>query len=172
MGRFRLVSKDQKSVCQFKLTNVVFSMLKPYAGWDEFTNAAMPFWNAFVEWAGPSVIDRIGVRFISQIDLSGGNLAEYVEQPSTPLESIGLEPESFFRQDILPINGYPFRLTLAQAIRLQEQPLFQKSLIVDIDVSTTAVTPLESVAQRLQELRFIKNEVFFGVMKNAEVNFS
>jgi hypothetical protein len=46
------------------------------------------------------------------------------------------------------------------------------SLIVDIDVRTTdSIADFATVPQRLRELRFIKNEVFFTLMKDAETKF-
>ena len=46
------------------------------------------------------------------------------------------------------------------------------TLIVDISVSTTSILEdLRQVDDKLNELRFIKNEVFFTIMKDAETKF-
>ena len=169
---FRLTSSDKKHICQFKPNSVAFSRLKPYEGWENFTNSAFPFWNAFLEWASPPMVERIGIRFISQVDLVSDDLADYVEQPPSSLNRIGLSAESFFHQDTFAIPGHPFSLKLGHAIQQQEPPLVRKSLIVDIDVATTETTMLDAVESRLQEMRVLKNEVFFGFIKNAETHFS
>ncbi len=169
---FRLTSEDQKHVCQFKPNTVVFSRLSPYEGWDTFRQAASPFLQFFLELTAPNAIERIGVRFISQVKLKDGEtVSDYVDRAPEPLERIGLDSQAFFHQDSFAVPGYPFRLNLARTIQLPVPPLIQKTLIVDIDVSTTDTTPLESVETRLQEMRFIKNEVFFSYMKDAETKF-
>lgn len=167
----RLTSTDEKHVCQFRPNGVAFSRLKPYEDWEKFTTAATPFWLAFVEWANPPLIDRIGVRFISQIDLESGNLADYMEEPSSSLESIGLKPAFFFHKDVFSIPGYPYGVTLNRTIQSTVEA-GNRSLIVDIDITTTETTMLESTESRLQEMRFIKNEIFFAFMKDAEKHFS
>ncbi len=170
---FRLTSEDHKYVCQFKQNTVVFSRLAPYEGWDSLSQAAAPFWQAFLDVAQPGGVDRIGVRFISQVNLKDGEkVSDYVDQVPAPLERIGLASDAFLHQDTFDLPELPFRLNLVQTIQPPEPPLIQKSLIVDIDVSTTEATPLESVESRLQEMRFIKNKVFFSFMKNAETKFS
>lgn len=170
---FRLTSEDKKNICQFKPNMVVFSRLAPYDGWAGFRQAATPFWHAFLDLAAPSTVDRIGVRYISQVNLKDDEkVSDYVEQAPAPLQGIGLSSEKFFHQDSVSLPGYPYRLNLVRAIQPAEPPLIQKSLIVDIDVSTTDATPLEAVELRLEEMRFIKNKVFFSYMKNAEVKFS
>lgn len=170
---FRLTSEDQKYVCQFKPNTLVFSRLAPYEGWESFSQAATPFWQAFLDLAAPVTVDRIGVRFISQVKLKDGEkVSDYVDRVPAPLETIGLASEAFLHQDTFDLPELPFRLNLVRTIQPPEPPLIQKSLIVDIDVSTTEATPLESVESRLQEMRFIKNRVFFSFMKNAESKFS
>lgn len=169
---FRLTSEDHRHICQFKPNTLVFSRLAPYEGWDSFSQAATPFWQAFLDLAAPNAVDRIGVRFISQVTLKDGEKAsDYVDQVPAPLDRIGLDSEGFFHQDTFSIPKSPFRLTLVRAIQSPEPPLIEKSLIVDIDVFTTEATPLEAVDSRLREMRFIKNEVFFSFMKDAESKF-
>lgn len=170
---FRLTSADKKHVCQFKLNTLVFSRLAPYEGWESFTQAASLFWQGFLELAAPNTVDRLGVRFISQINLKDGErVSDYVEQVPAPLERIGLASEAFLHQDTFRVPGFPFRLNLVRTIQPPEPALIQKSLIVDIDVSTIEATPLDSIEVRLQEMRFIKNSVFFTFMKDAEQKFS
>ncbi len=169
---FRLTSQDKKHICQFKPNMVVFSRLAPYDGWDGFHQAATLFWQVFLDLAAPDSVDRIGVRYISQVNLKDEEkVSDYVEQAPAPLQGIGLSSETFFHQDSISLPGYPYRLNLVRTIQPAEPPLIQKSLIVDIDVSTTAATSLASVETRLKEMRFIKNKAFFSFMKNAEDKF-
>ena len=118
-------------------------------------------------------MERIGVRYISQVKLKDGEkVSDYVDQKPEPLAGIGLGSDAFFHQESFAIPETSYRLNLVRTIQQSEPPLIQKSLIVDIDVSTTDETTLDSVEQRLQEMRFIKNKVFFSFMKDAESKFS
>ena len=171
-GGFRLTSADQKYVCQFLPNGILFSRLAPYENWSTFAAEALRFWVGFVEVAAPAVVERMAVRFISQMELKEGeSAADFVkEAPGLP-ESIGLRPETFFREDIMDVPDYPYRVRLARAIQGREPPMVpRRSLIVDIDVFTTQPTKVEKAAidQRLNEMRFLKNFVFFNFAKDAE----
>lgn len=170
---YRLTSDDQKFVCQFKRDTVAFSRLAPYEGWEAFETAARTFWRAFQEIASPVAVARIGVRFISQVPLRvAEQVAEYVGQNPEPLERIELASESFFYQNSILIPGHPYRLNLVRTIQDSNAAMNRKSLVVDIDVTTTDETSLEEVEHRLQEMRFIKNKIFFSYMKDAKTKFS
>jgi len=170
---FRLTSADKKYVCQFKSNTVIFSRLAPYEDWGRFTSAATPFWHAFLELAAPVAVDRIGVRFISQAKLKDGEEAsEYIDESPSPLINIGLSTETFFHKDSTEIPGYPYLLNLVRVIQPAQPPLVTyRSLIVDIDIVTTDTMMLDSVESKLPEMRYIKNLVFFSIMRDAETKF-
>lgn len=170
---YRLHSRDEKHVCQWKRSCLIFSRLQPYETWNEFVNAALPFWDTYREVAEPEIIEAVSVRFISQIPLrSNEKPSKYVQQVPLPLKGLGLRADSFFHQDSIPLKGYPYELKLIRAM----QPAAEKSgsknlLIVDIDVSTTSAVPFDQLAKSLEEMRTIKNKVFFTYMKDAEKRF-
>jgi uncharacterized protein (TIGR04255 family) len=174
-GGFRLTSGDDKYVCQFLPNGVLFSRLAPYENWSRFVAEAQRFWAGFVELAAPVAIERMAVRFISQMELKEGETAADFVRDTTDLpESLGLRPDTFFRQDIMEVPDYPYRVRLARAIQGREPPIVPRaSLIVDIDVFTTQPTKVDKAAidQRLKEMRFLKNFVFFNFVKNAEKRF-
>ncbi len=170
---FRLTSKDQKHVCQFKSNTVIFSRLAPYQDWGQFTSEAKPFWQTFVELAAPVAVDRIGVRFISQVKLKDDeDVSEYIAQPPSPLSEIGLSSDTFFHKDSISVPGYPYRLNLVRVTQPAQPPLVtHRSLIVDIDIATTDAITVDSVESKLPEMRYLKNLVFFSMMKDAETKF-
>lgn len=175
-GGFRLTSADQKYVCQVTPTAVVFSRLSPYEDWSRFAGEALRFWDGFVELATPVALDRLGVRFINQIELSESEQAsDVVNEPPALPESIGLRPEAFFRQDTIALPGYPYRVNLVRAIQGPDPPLVpRKSLFVDIDVFTREPITVDrsAVDQHLNEMRFVKNWIFFNFVKDAEKRFA
>ena len=169
---FRLTSADEKHVCQIRPTTVIFSRLKPYEGWASFSGEFRRFQRKFTEWIAPNVYDRIGVRFISQIELGECSPSEFIEMPPEVLKSIGLSSVGFFDIDSYEIPGAPYKLTVTRTVEPPQSKSLPRMLIVDIDTTTINATPLDLLESRLEEMRFIKNEVFFSLMKNPQVKFA
>ena len=170
---FRLTSDDGKHICQWKRTCLVVSRLNPYTTWPELLQAAMWFWTLYRKTADPQLIEGVGVRFISQIPLRGGEKpSNFVHQVPLPLKGLGLRSESFFHQDTIPVEGYSFEVRLTRAVQAAaESTGAKRQLIVDIDVATTVAITLDELESTLEQMRYIKNKVFFGYMKDAEQRF-
>jgi uncharacterized protein (TIGR04255 family) len=168
---FRLQDAQNRHVVQFTKTGVVFSRLEPYEKWESFQAEAMRFWHIFLELAEPTLIQRLGVRYINRIPLHNG------EQPSLYLNTVPSAPpgldlpvESFFHQDAYRVPGYPYHINWTRTIQQKGVDLADgRALIVDIDVFTTELLQLdqETLTQRLSEMRWLKNKVFFSCMTKA-----
>lgn len=170
---FRLTSADGKYVGQMRPNSVVLSRLAPYDNWPTFATEALRFWSCFVELVTPVAVDRLGVRFINQVEMQRDEKASDLVN-EMPLPSIGLHADSFFREDSLDVPGHPYRVNLVRAIQAPQPTMAsQKSLIIDIDAFTIGPTDTEQAAieQRLKELRYLKDFVFFNYMKEAEKRF-
>jgi uncharacterized protein (TIGR04255 family) len=170
---FRLTSEDGKHICQWKRNCLVFSRLQPYVSWHQFMEVALPFWRLYEKTGEPQLIEGIGVRFISQIPLREGERPSmFVQKVPLPLKGLGLRSESFFHQDTIPVRGYPFEVRLMRAMQpAAEASGCRQQLIIDIDVSTTVAVTLDELESTLEQMRYIKNKVFFGYMKDAEQRF-
>jgi uncharacterized protein (TIGR04255 family) len=169
---FRLTSPDGKYVCQWKRAGLVFSRLAPYEDWEKLRSAFDPFWATYLELFAPPLVELIGVRFISQISLKEHEkLSDYVENPPPPLGGIGLKPDSFFHQDIIPVVGYPYEIRLIRAMQRDESPRVKSVLIVDINIVKTEGTIFGDLEECFREIRFLKNKVFFTYMKDAKIKF-
>jgi len=168
---FRLQDELSQHVAQFTSKGVVFSSLQPYDTWESFQSEAMRFWGIFLELAAPTAIQQLGVRYINRIPLKNG------EQPSTYLKLVQpllamleLPTESFFYQDIYRVPGYPYHINLVWTIQHQQaSPASEQALIVDIDVFKTEPIDLdrEYLIQRLCEMRWIKNKIFFSCITST-----
>lgn len=160
-----------KFVCQFLKTGVAFSQLAPYQGWSRFIEEAKRFWDKYAALVEPTSVSALSVRYISQIPVrSSTDVGNCIEEVSAPLRDLELESDHFFHQDSIQLANQPYKINVIRAV----QPATDKSanLIVDISVSTTSVLEnLAVVDDKLSELRFIKNEVFFTLMKDAETKF-
>lgn len=169
------LSKPEESnpnfVCQFLKNGVVFSRLAPYVGWENFASEANKFWAKYVQLAQPANVSQLSVRYISQIPVQTlDQVGEFIEQVCEPLGGLGLSAGHFFHQDTIFLNSHPYKINLIRAV--QPATGSSNTLIVDISVSTTTILEdLGQVDDKLNELRFIKNEVFFTLMKEAETKF-
>lgn len=170
---YRLHSADSKYICQWKRNALVFSRLQPYLSWPDLLSAIMPFWTAYQEVGRPEIVEGIGVRYISQIPLTENEKpTRYVQKIHPPLIGLGLKADSFFHQDTIPLKGYPYEVRLIRAVQpAAEKSGSRKVLIVDIDVSTTRAVTFDQLDKSLDEMRFIKNKVFFTYMKDAAERF-
>jgi uncharacterized protein (TIGR04255 family) len=172
---FRLSSTDGKFVCQLRPNGVVFSRLAPYEGWPTFVAEALRFWDSFVELAAPVAVDRLGVRFINQIEIKNEDaVSDLVNETADVLEPIELPTERYFREDTVDVPGHPYRVNLVRATQeLRPTSLPKKSLIVDVDAFSTEPTGTDKavVERLLAELRFLKNLVFFTYVKEPEMRF-
>ena len=73
----RAIANDGKYIAQFNKDSFVFSRLTPYEDWNKFLSEAFRLWNIHREIIRPSLIQRIGVRFINRIEFRD-QLKEYL----------------------------------------------------------------------------------------------
>lgn len=154
-----------KFVCQFLGQGVVFSRLAPYEGWGEFEPEALRFWKKHCELGNPSEVARLSVRFISQIAVdSVHEIEQYIDTVCEPLNQLGLSANSYYHQDTIELANEPYVINTVHAV--QSTPDGKSNLIVDITVSTSESIELGQVEEKLKDLRFIKNKVFFTLIKD------
>ena len=157
--------------CQFSRNGVIFSKLTPYENWDAFLRIATEFWAYFCEVGKPVEISQLATRYISQIPISSALQSnQYIGSNCAPLSMLGLDANSFYHQDTMQLDNHPYGISVTRAA--QESPDGKQSLVVDISAFTTnALTDLDNIDGHLADLRYIKNKVFFSVMKNPVSNF-
>lgn len=160
--------EDQHHVVQIGPTGVVFSRLPHYDSWNTFEAESMRFWDAYVELAAPTVIQRLGVRFINQIRLTNGDRpSDFLHGIAGLPTGIELSAETLFYQDTLRVPGTPYRVNWIRTT--QPTVSDERMLIVDIDVSVEPIATLDKVVVRnhLAEMRHTKNNLFFRCMTDT-----
>lgn len=172
---FRLTKPNNEEpvfVCQFKPSGLVFSRLAPYEGWGSFSDEALRFWEVFERIFKPAAIAGLSTRYISQITIKSiDEAAQYLEFVPKPV--LNFTSETFYYQDSASLDDAPYNVHVGQAVQPGQTPADgYKVLIVDIRVSTSdEISEFNILPDRFRDLRFIKNEVFFSVMKDAEKMF-
>jgi uncharacterized protein (TIGR04255 family) len=168
---FRLQDEQNYHVVQFTPTGVVFSRLEPYEEWTSFQAEALRFWHIFLELAKPTIIQRLGVRYINRIPLADGEQpSRYLKTVPTAPPGLTLSAESFFHQDTYLVPGYSYSINWVRTIQpAGANRTDGRALIVDIDVSTTELLQLDqnNLTQQLSEMRWLKNKVFFSCITDT-----
>lgn len=156
-------------VAQFTPRGTVFSRIKPYEEWGIFQAEAMRFWDIFLELAAPSSIQRLGVRYINRTPLRNGEMPSmYLKTIPSSISELALPTESFFYQDTYQVPGYSYQVNWVRTIQSQQPTpvnIHSQALIIDIDVFTIVEfidLDRESLIKRLDEMRWIKNKIFFS----------
>lgn len=161
-------------VGQIQPDGVTFSQLAPYPRWEHFADEGLKFWNMYADIFEPSGIERVSVRFISQIPLSSmAEVTQFLQIDTEPLKELGVSSDSFFHQDTVKPGNLPYIIHVRRAVQpVQTSEIGEKTLIVDIDVWTTdGAIDQGQLPKKLVELRYLKNAVFFGLIKNPETHF-
>ena len=63
----RFQSDDKTRIIQFNQDGFVFSHLRPYTDWQDFSDKALALWEVYRAIALPSDVQRTGLRYINRI---------------------------------------------------------------------------------------------------------
>jgi uncharacterized protein (TIGR04255 family) len=171
---FRFQSSDKHRIVQFNRDGFVFSRLQPYADWQEFVDEALRLWQIYSELTRPFEVPRIGLRFINRLlcPPDKQELAEYLRVVPVPPVNLNVPFTAFLHRDTLIIPDYPYGINIVKTIQPpQGSEGNDLWLIIDIDVFTTEKCAANGLAiqEHLEEMRWLKNKVFFGSITNSLV---
>lgn len=163
----RCESADKLHITQFNRDGFLFSRLQPYDSWEQFCSEGLRLWQLYMDFAKPTEVQRLGLRFINRMILAAGDeLEDYLQiLPQKPNGLEDLSIGSFFHHEVLGIPGYPYAVNIRRTIQPPDKPTDTEfGLILDIDVFTIGPFPNESgiIERCLTEMRWLKNKVFYG----------
>ena len=164
---FRFQSEDKYHIVQFNKDAFIFSRLIPYDNWHSFVDEAFRLWQIYSALAKPFEVLRIGLRFINRIPcpIEGFELDKYLRVVPQPPFDLDVPFTAFLHHDTLLIPNYPYNVNVIKTIQPSAKPDENDfGLIIDIDVFTTQKLPTdrEILRHHLEEMRWLKNKVFFG----------
>jgi uncharacterized protein (TIGR04255 family) len=163
----RLTSEDTTGIVKVNRDSYVYSRLQPYPGWENFKERALIGWNDYRVIAGKQNIKRIGIRFINKIEFANDELSElFVGFPET-VGKIDKSMSGYFQQNVYTFNKGEYGANHIQTIQASDINNENPSFILDIDVYTLEVLPLEEkdLNNILEQIRMFKNDIFFGAIK-------
>jgi uncharacterized protein (TIGR04255 family) len=163
---FLFKSVDRTKVVQVSETGFTFNKLRPYERWSTFRDEARHLWLEYIETVGPVSVSRTALRYINRIELPlpFGDFKEFILTVPEVAPGISQALEQFFMRLEIP---YPDISAFANVTLTMDRsaPIIDKlPLIFDIDVfRQTEFDPLsEEIWQSLEELRTLKNQIFFS----------
>jgi uncharacterized protein (TIGR04255 family) len=171
----RVRSSDKLHIAQFNRDGFVFSRLEPYADWEHMRDEALRLWVVYREIAKPIEVGRLGLRYINRIRMSPEerDFQRYIDPAPELPRGVGLNLQDFVHQDFLEVPGHHYTVRIVSTIQdLTAEGGVQSFVILDIDVGLQQKSSLEkaNLAQHLEEMRWLKNKVFFGSITSEALN--
>ncbi|MBU1413918.1 TIGR04255 family protein [Myxococcota bacterium] len=166
----RFQSNDKTRIIQLNRDGFVFSHLRPYTAWQDFSTEALALWDVYRAIASPADVQRTGLRYINRIPLTqeSTDLDTILQKgPTLPAGLTSLPVLEFLQQETLFVPGTPYLVRLARTLPPTLQDSGQEpGIIFDIDVFCSQVTDPEPAVLRpiLEDLRWLKNKAFFGTL--------
>lgn len=162
---YLFLSKDKKSIFQFRLDGFSYNVLKPYKKWETFRDEGKRLWNSFNQLYKPTKIDKIGLRYINVLDfpLPLSDFSEYLIAPPVIPNAIPQGLSNFLIRLEIPFNEFGVMATITQGLIPASNPNVA-TVIFDIDVFKTRSYEIEDYSkiwEDFEKFREIKNQIFF-----------
>ena len=161
--RLQFFSADEKNVVSIHPDVLSNSVQRPYPGWETFKPSISSALNTYVGVAAPLGIRRIGLRYINQIEVSGGisALLECLVCPPPMVPAVDCRVENFGLRTEYIYNDQPITVvvTLARVIA----PEGRCSCLLDIDTSRewpAEPLNLKEAMNFVQDLRDRERHIF------------
>lgn len=159
---------DQKEKVTLSESDITYTKESPYAGWDSFKDFVLKVLSTLSPVLEGITIQRTSIRFINQFSLT--DFDDPTEYFNTQITSSAAENSMPY-----PVTKYGFRLTfdisegIYSIVNQNVDQLTDKYIyIFDIDVldRNNILFDIDTIAETLERLRDIKNNIFFGNLTN------
>jgi uncharacterized protein (TIGR04255 family) len=161
---FLLRAADALTLAQFRGDGFSFNRLRPYTAWEELLPEFERLWGVYREGSRPETITRVAVRFINRLvlPLHMATFREYLTAPPMVPDEAPQAVTAFLSRVTV---ADPERGLSAHIVQAMEPAPGQSTVgvILDIDAfSQREHIPADEVLPTFQQLRDLKNNVFFG----------
>jgi uncharacterized protein (TIGR04255 family) len=170
IGLYGLFLKDEGEtrIAQFRPDGFTLSQLRGYSSGDHLLHEAFRLWQIFTKAVNPSATIRVALRYINRLDLpfrQGDEFTRFLTAPITMPPGTTQTVSTFLCRAV----AHPDGMTSAVVTQNLESGGEQATpFVLDIDVFRSGVfsTHAEDLLPLLQELRQIKNQLFFSFLTN------
>ena len=163
---YRYASDDKLNVAQFRIDGFTYSRLKPYTSWADISNEAYQLMEKYIAIRNPTEISRIAVRYINQFVVNEPieRTGEYLTMPiALPPNLVKHEAQNFVSRISTQDQKTGTKSHILQSVdKTIGKPGFQTVLDIDVFKTGNFSPSTESVRPVFEEIRNIKNDVFFG----------
>lgn len=158
-------SADRKQAVQVRLDGFTFSRFAPYQNWDHMMAETKRLWNVFISLLEPTLVLRVAVRYVNQINLPLKEGTLSFEHYLSTFPKIGTDDdillEQFFLRLVMPQKDISAQMILTEALLPQQGASL--GVILDIDLFRENLTlPIRSgeIWDMLEKFRERKNKFF------------
>lgn len=163
---FRLSRQNHKVFCLIRPEGIVCSRLKPYLNWDDLCAEAKKYWEVYRQIASPVVVEGLRTRYINRFTPLE-DLSQSINEAFEVYNTEKYFSESFLRIDEFRTRNQSHSIRLARSFEQDRHS--RQRLLVDISVKTgPREISFESIATELEQLRRLKNEIFFDYVLQRE----
>lgn len=170
---FRMNSQVGKRIAQFTRNGFSFSQLAPYTDWQRFKSEAIRLWGIHQTLSGCTEVQRIGVRFINRLEVPqdgldfGNYFLDFAGVPQ------GMDVASFLHTHTMGVPGKAYWVKRIQTFQPpQPQSADKLPLLLDIDAfcPEPCATNSDTIDERLSDLQWLKNYVFFNTFSKQALD--
>ena len=166
---FRLTAADGRHVLRFTRDGVVHSQVKDYEHWEAFRESGETAWRVYCELAQPDGIQRLSVRYINHFpSATAETLGDILYEPPTRPEEMPLS--DFVYQSTFTLPDHCLGVRIIKVMQPSTPQQRQSSgLFLDLEVYSTDILENDpaTLADRFGKMRWLKNKVFFTLLKPA-----
>jgi uncharacterized protein (TIGR04255 family) len=161
---YYFTSADGKRTVQYRLDGFTFNRLRPYLHWEDLRNEAKRTWDIYKAHTNPLLVKRLAVRYINSIEIPSKSFDYddyFTAVPRIP-EGLPQVLQHFFTRTVIPFPEQAATAILIHTPSEKQDPV-NTAIILDIDVSVEKSLPAADgkIWEIFEELREIKNEIFF-----------
>jgi uncharacterized protein (TIGR04255 family) len=167
----RLHSPDERYVAQLSMEGFTLSRLQPYESWEDLVREAARLWGGYLDSLPTDRVVRAATRYINNLRLPPTeSLGRFLKLPPALPEGLPEVLSAFLQRFVIHDPASEATVILTQALEAGS-PERNLPFILDIDVFRVATfSPRGTqVWDCLEQLRLLKNRVFFGCLTELAV---
>lgn len=161
---YLFTSADGRQIVQARLDGFTFNRHKPYDKWKTFRDEARQLWERYLKIATPEIVSRVALRYINRINipLPIKDFKEYILTTPEIAPNLPQGLSTFFMRLVIPDEKSKSIAIVTETIEPARENMLP--LIFDIDVfrEATFEPPGQQIWEEMEELRQLKNEIFFN----------
>jgi uncharacterized protein (TIGR04255 family) len=170
-----LLSEDETLIVQAGLSGLTLNNVKTYIGGDQIIDRALSVWMQFAEHMSISSVQRIAFRYINHFELPlkyGEDFRLYLTSPPEPPKEAPQDVSEFLSRVVAQDHDSQASAIITQRLApTQDRPTPTVMLDIDVFRAGEFQSRPDELRQLLNSLRVLRNQIFFGLLTDATVDF-